>query len=213
MPLPPGLHPPMLRALGFERATVPALKVDGERIQGSIEICRYLEVRVSGRPLYPTDSSSRKRSQQAEEWAENTLQPLPRRMFRWSATRSQQVRRFIAAEALPLPFPGIGGALSLPAAYLLARKVGADSDRVKADLAELPVHLDRIDELIADGVIGGEPGAADFQIATTVNSLLGFQELIPLIEDRPAGQLAREVDREMPGPLPPCLPAEWVPAG
>ena len=68
------------------------------------------------------------------------------------------------------------------------------------------------DELIAEGVIGGErPNAADFQIATSVRVLLNFPQLRPLIEERPAGELAMRVapgfGREMPVKLPP----EWIP--
>ena len=39
----PGLHPPIVRAAGFRGGTVPALKLDGRRIQGSLRISRALE--------------------------------------------------------------------------------------------------------------------------------------------------------------------------
>ena len=39
----PGMHPLQLRAAGFRGGTVPALKLDGRRIQGSLLISRALE--------------------------------------------------------------------------------------------------------------------------------------------------------------------------
>jgi glutathione S-transferase len=42
----PGTHPVRLRATGFPAGTVPALTVDGERVQGSVRISRFLEHRV-----------------------------------------------------------------------------------------------------------------------------------------------------------------------
>ena len=45
------------------------------------------------------------------------------------------------------------------------------------DLAALPGLIDRVDELIAQGVIGGaEPNAADYQIATSISLLLTMDD-------------------------------------
>ncbi len=50
--------------------------------------------------------------------------------------------------------------------------------------------LDRVDELIERGVIGGsERNAADYQIATSISLLLTMDDLRPMIEGRPAGGL------------------------
>ena len=71
------------------------------------------------------------------------------------------------------------------------------------DLAALPGMLDRVDELIERGVIGGaERNAADYQIATSISLLLTMDDLRPMIEGRPAGRLAREVVTHQPGHLP-----------
>ena len=70
--------------------------------------------------------------------------------------------------------------------------------------------LDRIDELIARGVIGGtERNAADYQIATSLSLLLTMDDLRPMIDGRPAGRLAREVVTHQPGHLSArCLPSD-----
>lgn len=55
-------------------------------------------------------------------------------------------------------------------------------------------HLDRIDAWIARGILGREePTAADFQVAACVRCALRHDDLRPLIEDRPAEQLARRL--------------------
>src|ERR1700742_2595244 len=44
-----------LRAAGFPRNTVPALKIEGEKVQGSREIARALERIKPDPPLFPAD--------------------------------------------------------------------------------------------------------------------------------------------------------------
>lgn len=51
----PMVAKPILRALRFPRATVPALIVDGRRVQGSRDIARALEEARPEPPLYPAD--------------------------------------------------------------------------------------------------------------------------------------------------------------
>ena len=76
----------------------------------------------------------------------------------------------------------------------------------------LPALIDQVDDLIANGVIGGdEPNAADFQIFTSVRLLLCFDDLRPLLDGRPAAEHARRVVRDFPGHVPPVFPIEWLP--
>ena len=71
--------------------------------------------------------------------------------------------------------------------------------------------LQRIDDWIAEGVLGGEqPNAADLQIATTVRLLMTLQDLRPAIAARPAGDLATRVAPDYPGDAPPVLPDAWL---
>ena len=82
---------------------------------------------------------------------------------------------------------------------------------MRADLASLPGHLDRIDGWIADGVMGGEElNAADFQIAPSIRLAMTFDDLRPAIEKRPAGELATRVIPHFPGRTPPIFPPEWL---
>ncbi len=61
-------------------------------------------------------------------------------------------------------------------------------DAVEADLAAFPGWLDRIDDWIEGGVLGGEPpNAADFQIASALGLAMTLDDLRPAIESRPGG--------------------------
>ena len=79
----PGMHPVQLRAARFRHGTVPALKVDGKRIQGSVPISRFLERLRPQPPLFPAEPAPRRAVEEAEAWGERELQPIPRQIFRW----------------------------------------------------------------------------------------------------------------------------------
>jgi glutathione S-transferase len=49
---------------------------------------------------------------------------------------------------------------------------------------------------------GEEPNAADLQIAPTLRLLMTLEDLRPLIEDRPAGQLAMRLFPQADGHMP-----------
>jgi glutathione S-transferase len=210
--IPPGAQRVMVRAAGFRGGTVPALKLDGCKVQGSLMISRVLDALKPEPPLFPTDPEQRAAVEKAERWGHDVLQPPPRNIFRWCAMNDQHLRqRLLEMAGTP------GGALAAgalkPVAWYYARLVsGANEEAIRANLAALPAHLDHVDELIADGVIGGEqPNAADFQIGTSVRVLNNFPQLMPLIESRPAGALAKWIAPRFGRPMPIELPAEWLP--
>jgi len=125
-------------------------------------------------------------------------------------TNDREARRWLT-EVSGIPAPGIVAVTSLPQAVLFARMSGADEKRVRADVAEIPSHLDHIDSLIGEGILNGERlNAADFQIGVTTRALLGFPELAALVEGRPAGAHARRVLPDYPGPMPPGIPKSWL---
>jgi glutathione S-transferase len=51
----PGLHPLVVRIAGFPRNTVPALELEGRRIQGSLAISRALDEYRPEPALFPDD--------------------------------------------------------------------------------------------------------------------------------------------------------------
>jgi len=208
----PGFHPAMLRAAGFRGNTVPALKIDGRKSQHSVEIMRLLEETAPDPPLYPADPVQRQAVEEAEEWGERELQPIPRRAFRWSVWHNPELRVWLARET-GLPAPRLVAPMNKPLAIYFARQIGADDAGIRSDMSRLPGLIDHVDELIADGVIGGpEPNAADLQIGTTLRVLLEFEDLRNQVEHRPAGQLARRILPDYPGPIASSLPKDWLPA-
>src|SRR4051794_7776024 len=209
---PPGMHPVALRLVGFSGRTVPALRIDGRRLQGSLVISRALEEIKPEPPLFPQDR--RAAVEDAEEWGERNLQPLPRRFFRWGVAHHGQVRRWMAEES-GMPLPALVAPASVPVSRWFAHLSQATDENTRAGLKRLPELLDDADGLIAAGTIGreGEPNAADFQIGSSVAVLTGFADLRALAEDRPVGELARRLFPRRPAEVPPFLPQEWLPRG
>lgn len=210
--LPPGTHAAALRPLGFRRGTVPALKLDGHRVQGTLEISRALEEIQPEPPLFPADPRRRAAVTEAERWGDQVLQSVPRLLTRRTALRRPELRVHMAREAR-MPAPRLLGRLNAPVAWWFARKVGATDDaRVRRALEELPAMLDRVEGLIAEGVLGStEPNAADFQIAPSIRALLTFEDLAPLIGDREGSRYARSILPDYPTTVPAgLLPPDWL---
>lgn len=207
----PGLWPFLLRTRGFRGGTVPAMKIDGRKLQGSRAISRALEEAEPDPPLFPADPERRLEVEDAERWGDEILQDVPRRIIRWLSVHRPETRVMIARE-VGIPAPKVAAFVNAPMARHLANKVDANDEVVRETITRVPAVLDHVDELIARGVIGGEePNAADFQIATTVRALLTVQDLRPALEGRPATRLALKLlpkfGMDFPAGL---LPEEWL---
>jgi glutathione S-transferase len=149
---------------------------------------------------------------EAERWAEAELQPSPRRIFRWAAVRQHELRVWLNRQS-GIPAPALNARLSLPLAKRFANKVGASDEGVREEMRRLPERLDRVDALLADGLIGGEElNAADLQIGCSIRVFLTFPQLVPLLAGRPAEAHARRVHPNAVGPVPLRIPVEWLPA-
>ena len=199
-----------LRAMRFPGVTVPALKLDGERIQGSREIARTLDSIEPDPPLFPSDPKQRAKVEEAEAWGDR-FQHRVRQPIWWALKHDRSpLRSYSEGARLGIPV-GLAVRTAAPIVALSARFNEATDDNVRADLAALPADLDRIDAWIADGVLGGdELNAADLQIAPTLRLAMTMDDLRPFIENRPAGELARRAVLEFPGRTPPVFPAEWL---
>ena len=66
----PGAHPAQLRLAGFRAGTVPGLKIDGRRVQGSLDISRALDDLQAEPRLFPADPEQRRAVEDAEAWGE-----------------------------------------------------------------------------------------------------------------------------------------------
>jgi glutathione S-transferase len=204
-----------LRLAGFRGGTVPALKLDGKKIQGSRAISRAVDARWPEPPLFPTDPGLRSQVEEAERWGEQEFQPIPRRLFRFGIAQLPGLRRW-AAELQGLPAPGLVAAALQPAAAYYARANEPDGrratrDGVRADLAALPDMLERVDRLLADGTLSLDPpNAATLQVLSTVRALAAFEDLSQHIRARACAEPAFELFDAPPGRVPRFADPEWL---
>ena len=186
--------------IGDLLGTVPALACDGERISTNRHIARFLDGRHAEPPLFPADPGRRRAVEEAEGWANETLQMAARRITLAWAMRDPAASSRSAADGRlghllyrralvrRLIIPQIGR-------LIFAADPAADGEL----LAELAATLDRIDAWIADGVLGGaQLNAADFMVAPSLALILYRPDVLPLFEGRPALEL---VDRVLPEPV------------
>src|SRR5918999_4725504 len=66
--------------LGDRLGTVPALAADDERVSTNHQIARFLDDRHPEPPIFPTDPEQRRAVEEAERWANETLQMAARRI-------------------------------------------------------------------------------------------------------------------------------------
>ncbi|MDX6704614.1 MAG: glutathione S-transferase [Solirubrobacteraceae bacterium] len=208
--LPPGAHAFILLGLGFDTMAVPALKIDGRRIQGTRWIARALDEEFPQRPLFPADPVRRKAVEEAERWGEG-FQNATRRIFYCAARRDRKAfASVMTAERGAL----MRGALRMAAPLIVRLATGAhraSDDHGREDLELLAERLDRIDAWIAQGVLNGaELNAADFQIAPNLSGLLFAEDLARFVRGRPAAELARRVAPGYQGHINRVIPEEWL---
>jgi glutathione S-transferase len=201
----------VLRGLGFPRQTVPALKIDGHKVQGSRQIARELE-RLRPEPaLFPADPAKRAAVEEAERFGDERLQHPIRQLLWWTIKRDKSsLRSYSEGAKLGVPI-GLAVATGGPIVALSARFNEANDETARSAINALPGMLDKVDGWIADGTLNGpELNVADFQIAPSIGLALTLDDLRPAIEGRPAAALAKRVVPDYPGHTPPILPRAWL---
>ncbi len=203
----------VLKALRFPDVTVPAAKIDGERVQGTRAIARVLECRKPEPPLFPDDMERRRAVVEAERFGDEELQQRIREIFLWSTRKDRSgLVGYLQGAKIGMPHR-LAARVAGPFIALDARSRGATDENVRSALAALPGMLQRIDTWIEDGILGGEaPNVADLQIAPSLRLAMSLDDLRPAIEGRPAGRLATRIVEHFPGRTPAVLPPEWLEA-
>lgn len=208
--LAPGPHVETMKELyGEENPTVPGLLVGDQPVHGSSAIYERLDELQPDPPLYPEVNADAVRA--ADRWGNEQLQPLGRSLG-WGSLHFRPEMLGVLSGGEPLDPAGTDHAMRF--IHGAWRYHHITCERIGADLAGLPEKLDHVDQLIADGVIGGEkPNAADLQIGSTVRLLLTISDLTDLIEGRPAARLATDLFPEW-GPTMEArtFPRAWIPA-
>jgi glutathione S-transferase len=208
----PGMQRVHMRVAGFRGGTVPALKLDGRRVQGSRQIARAVEELVPEPPLFPADPELRARADEAERWGDEELQDVPRLIFRWGLVRDPELRRWLA-ERSNVPLPGVVASTGGPTARYFARAIGADEAAVRRELEALPATLDRADALLADGTLATDPpNAAALQVLCSVRALDAFGDLHEHVRTHASAAAARRLFPDYPEPIPPFLPPDLLAA-
>jgi len=191
-----GMQTIALRPLGFPGRTVPAMKLDGTRVQGNRHIARFLDRLEPDPPLLPRHRLSA--IEDAERFADEVLQTIARRLVLAAGSRG-------LANLADYGGAGRLGAILAPnrlrrrMVMRLAAPVFGITDETEAlDLAALPAVLDRVDSYVSSGTLGGpELNAADFQTAPSLCLLAYRLDLRDQVESRQSWQLA---ERLLPAP-------------
>jgi glutathione S-transferase len=185
--------------LGDRLGTVPALAADGHRISTNHGIARFLDRYHPEPPLFPADPDQRAAVEEAERWANETLQMAARRIpGAWALSHPAAFSRSSGDGRLGylLYKRALTRRLIVPPLFRGAFAASPKLDRKL--LAELSVMLDRIDAWIGDGVLGAaDLNAADFMVAPSLALILYRPDVRPMFEGRPALEL---VDRLLPAP-------------
>jgi glutathione S-transferase len=219
--LPTGMHPFLVRALGFpghkepirnvegstgrslalldRMGTVPALRYGTERVQTNHRIARFLDSVEPQPPLFPPDAQRRQAVEQAESWGDEVFQMAARRLGLTGSRNGLDSFRDRGNSGR------LGPLLSRSELLRVLTSRGVTSAAFKANaqvedqlLRELPPLLDRIDAWIAEGVLDGpQLYAADFVIAPSLALIAYRLDLRESIQARPCGAF---VERVLPEP-------------
>jgi glutathione S-transferase len=210
----PGAHVAILKALGFPDITVPAMKIDGRRVQGTRAITRALEELWPDPPLFPADPVKRDAIEEVELFGEQELQHAARRLFYCAGRRDPANFKSIVLGGETKLGPGRTLVVTTGARGILwaaTQGHGATDEVCRQAIANLPGMLDRIDAWIKGGLLDASTlTAADFQIGTNLRLLLLFEDLAPAIEGRPAARLAYRVAPVYPGGVGSVFPPQWL---
>jgi glutathione S-transferase len=190
--LPAGMQMIVMRPLGFPGRTVPALKLDGLRVQGNRRIARFLDDLEPEPPLIPRHRATA--IAEAERFADEVLQTIARRLVLAAGGRD-------LAELADHGDSGPLGAILAPrrarrhrVMRMAARFFGISDESEALDLAALPGVLDHLDSLVSDGVLdGADLNAADFQVVPSLWLLAYRLDIRDAVQSRPSWQLAERV--------------------
>jgi glutathione S-transferase len=188
---------PLALRLADRLATVPGLALDDQRISTNYRIARFLEQRHPDPPLFPTAPDKRSAVEEAERWANDTLQMDARRIITASVRRDPSAASHADGRLGHLLYKHtLARRILIPT--LVSSAFAPSPTTERALLAKLPATLDRIDRWITDGVLSHkELNVADYMVAPSLALILYRPDVYPLFEGRPALEL---VNRLLPEP-------------
>jgi glutathione S-transferase len=201
--LPYGLAP-FMQAARFGKRTVPGLTVGSQKVAGSRLILRALDGLAPHPPFLPSDPALRSAVDRADLWGDEVFQEHVRWIAILGILGAPSVAPDYGSRSL-LPLPAWAVEPATTALFSAEMRIlGHTPDRVRREyLPALPGHLDHIDALIEEGVIGAEVvNVADLQVAGSLRLLLTMEDLREAIDARPCGRLARRLVPDYDGAMP-----------
>jgi glutathione S-transferase len=201
--IPAGFQPPVMRVL-FGARTVPAIRIDAEKVSGSRAIMHRLDELVPAPALYPADPAARARVEEADRWGDEVFQPIARELV-WPGIARRPDAAVSYGEHARIRMPAAVARAGAPLVARVEIRLNRTSDALAAQrMRELPGNLDRIDAWISDGTIGDPqlPNAADLQILSTIRLMQTFADVRPLLDDRPLADAALALFPHCDGELP-----------
>jgi glutathione S-transferase len=203
--LPNMSHKAILPLMRYRGSTVPVMKIEGKRVSGTMKIARALETLVPAPPMLDPALEG------DEAWADSVLQDGVRQLARYGIGRDKEaMATFLDGPLLGIPEGAVR--TTLPALRpVVSLQMRTSEATAKSCLEALPGQLDRVDALLAEGVIGGEqPNVVDFQVAPSARLMLCFDQLRERVDARPAGAHARRLVPEYPGRFRDVFPPDWL---
>ncbi len=206
----PIFHVLTLRRNGFEKRTVPAAFIDGDRVQGSRAICRRVAEELPDSGLLPADPELRERILAAEAKGEQ-LQNVVRRIFYVLAQRDRGVVMPIVDGSFA-SWPGWSRkAFSRVLVPLASSGHAAKSSRIDGYLERAAGLLDDFDALVDEGVLGTDtPTIADFQIGPNLAALALDPEAAAILRARSCWRIAEVASPTYGFDAELDVPSEWL---
>ena len=148
-----GQHPTQVPEIyGEGHVTVPAMMAGDEQFNDSRSIMVKIEELAPEPPLYPADIAEAVR--EAERWGDEVLQGAARRLV-WGAMHFRPEAMGTYGGGGPLDASGTDFAIKSLRGFW--KYLGITAEKLASDLEQLPGQLNKVDELVAEGTIGGEP--------------------------------------------------------
>ena len=191
----PGFHRVYVRLRGFPGDRVPAVRfADGSRAQGTRPLARALDAINPEPRLVPDDP----RVEEAERWGDDVLQQWARRMVVEAGVRDPDLLHEHGGAGRLGPLLLKGDRSRRQMARLVKVAYRMTPAQLSDDQGRVDEMLDRVDGLIAAGVLDGEQlNCADLQIATSLALVEYRLDVRDELRRRPS---ARLMERVLPGP-------------
>ena len=128
------------RLLRFPGDRVPAMKVDGRKVQGSRAVSRELDALRPEPSLFPADPDRRAQVEEAERWGDEYFQEIPRKISWWALKRRKADQAsFLVGYRLGLPTRVL--VATSPPLIRMAMRLNNSTDEVVPGLIESETAL------------------------------------------------------------------------